>query len=725
MPRKLSYYPPGPEEVPPNLTAPSAKFRLQVVALLLSLALFLLIYLGLLVISGWAFYWSITASFGSFILIKLLCIVWSGLLFLYLFKGLFKRPRVEKSLHLEITASEHPHLFSFIGQVCDDTQATRPHRVIVSPEVNAAVFYHESLLSLVLPAPKNLLVGLGLVNMINLSEFKAVLAHEFGHFTQKSMKLQAYVYRANRIIIGIVFGRDWFDDLLFRLKYLRIWLAWPIWLLIGGLWLIRNLLGLLFQFMNVLNSGLSFQMEYHADLVSVGVAGSLAAIHLLAKTVIASECWDQGLSDLRAAANHHLYTRDLFFHQNHAAPYLRKLKRDAQWGEIPESATDPEESGYVFTPECQNLPLMWATHPTNYEREQNARRHFVACPLDERSPWILFGDPRRLREKVTRRFYRIAWRLPKSTVPSDPQTVQEFIDDEHAQSTYGECYHGIYDRRGSSLNDLPRLVVKAGLKKPNLEDLAVQHSQLYELDLKARASEHQVRLKEQEELWAFHEKTGKAKRDRLEFRGRSYPIKDANRLLKKVEKELKEDTKWLNDFDERVFLVHYQLARTLGPKVTEDLMGRYQLYVKLQQFGNQLGIHQARLNGVLGLLATRREFSAEEYFSIHEVFQKAHSCLADILRESRLLVMPAIGAFKKGEYLGPHLLDKPLIYQLIGEASDLTAKWINRLMEQIAEVLDKVERLRAKSWGAVLTLQEEISRTSLKKLVAPIQPSPS
>jgi hypothetical protein len=94
-----------------------------------------------------------------------------------LLKGLFKRSQEEKGLHREITEDEHPELFEFIRQLCAELRSPFPRHVYVSPDVNAAVFYHESLLSLVLPAPKNLLIGLGLVNVLNLSEFKAVLAH--------------------------------------------------------------------------------------------------------------------------------------------------------------------------------------------------------------------------------------------------------------------------------------------------------------------------------------------------------------------------------------------------------------------------------------------------------------------------------------------------------------------------------------------------------------------
>ena len=37
-------------------------------------------------------------------------------------------------------------------------------------------------LSLFFPVGKDLTIGMGLVDTINLSEFKAIIAHEFGHF---------------------------------------------------------------------------------------------------------------------------------------------------------------------------------------------------------------------------------------------------------------------------------------------------------------------------------------------------------------------------------------------------------------------------------------------------------------------------------------------------------------------------------------------------------------
>jgi hypothetical protein len=39
----------------------------------------------------------------------------------------------------------------------------------------------------------------------------------------------------------------------------------------------------------------------------------------------------------------------------------------------------------------------------------------------------------------------------------------------------------------------------------------------------------------------------------------------------------------------------------------------------------------------------------------------------------------------------------------------LTGKWIDRLVEQVGEVFDKLQRLRAKSWGGILAFQEKMA----------------
>src|SRR5436309_7917557 len=324
-----SFYPPRPPGISPDLTAPSARYRFQVLVVLASLMAFFVLYLGLVAGSAWFFYWSVTYPMGHVnrgtIFVKVFLIASSALGFLFLLKNFFKRHKADKALQIEITEEEQPALYAFIHRLCVETRAPFPRRVFLSPDVNAAVFYNTSILSLFLPTPKNLLIGLGLVNSLTLSEFKAVLAHEFGHFSQSSMKVGSYVYLANRIIGDIVYGRDWFDDLLVKLRSIDYRITIFVMIFYGLQWVLRKILEGFFRAINFLNMALSRQMEFNADLVAVSVTGSDALVHGLARLDFATEALNQTYRDLSAAADHKLYSRDLFFHQSHAFHFLRRV----------------------------------------------------------------------------------------------------------------------------------------------------------------------------------------------------------------------------------------------------------------------------------------------------------------------------------------------------------------------------------------------------------------
>src|SRR5262245_52604362 len=226
MPTAISdYYPPNPTNVPPQLTRPSLRYRLQALIVAACLLLFIVVYVTLIgaffavAVWGWGIIAHATeldewgAASGA-LLITLAGFLGCScpLLALYFIKGLFKFPKGDDHKGLEITEAEHPRLFAFIRQICADTGAPAPAKIVLSPEVNAGVFYTPTFWNLFLPTRKNLHIGLGLVNALELSEFKAVLAHEFGHFSQRTMRLGGYVYSSNRIVGEIIFGRDWLDE---------------------------------------------------------------------------------------------------------------------------------------------------------------------------------------------------------------------------------------------------------------------------------------------------------------------------------------------------------------------------------------------------------------------------------------------------------------------------------------------------------------------------------
>ena len=121
------------------------------------------------------------------------------------------------------------------------------------------------------------------MNVLNLGEMKAVLAHEFGHFAQKSMLVGRWVYIANQIAVAIISRRDALDTFLSGLSRIDIRIAWIGWILSLIVWSIRSLVEIIFKVVVLSQRALSREMEFQADLVAVSVTGSDALIHALHK----------------------------------------------------------------------------------------------------------------------------------------------------------------------------------------------------------------------------------------------------------------------------------------------------------------------------------------------------------------------------------------------------------------------------------------------------------
>ncbi len=377
-------YPPEPADVPPDLTRPDSAYRGRVIAMIGGLFAFLLLYLVIILGSGWLAYFLLSRPEGG--LLNLIIAFVAGLLGLFLVKGLFKSRRVPRATHIEVTAKDYPELFAFIGKLYIDTGSRQPRRVYVSPEVNAAIVYQTSLLNLVVPPRKDLLIGLGLVNVVELVEFKAVLAHEFGHFAQRSVGLGSYLYVANQAMQDIIYGRDALDRFVDLWAGFDLRISFPAWGLKGVLLLVRRILTGMYRGLNLLHLSLSRQMEFNADKVAVSVAGSDALVHGLYRMAFASESLADAGRSLDAAADHGMFTDDLFFHQSKVAERLRRMRNDDRLGCPPELPEDPAAQVRVFEPVEDGVPEKYRTHPTDHMREQNAKRRYIRSPRDGARP---------------------------------------------------------------------------------------------------------------------------------------------------------------------------------------------------------------------------------------------------------------------------------------------------------------------------------------------------
>lgn len=459
-------YPAGPASLPDEFAKPSKAYRNKAWFAVAGLLLFIALYFFL---AGWfahvAFQLlSYVGRGGSFFpFLGALC---AGFIAIFMLKALFIGKQIFNIDDREVTPEQQPRLFAFLYRLADEAGAPRPHRVFLSPRVNASVFYHLSLLNLIFPSKKNLEIGLGLVNVLSLSEFKAVCAHEFGHFAQRSMAVGRWVYSTQQIVAKIVSKRDALDRFLDGLSRIDIRIAWLGWILKIIVWSIRSLIDLAFRGVVLAQRALSREMEMQADLVAVSLAGSDTLIHALHRLSVADDAWDRATKFVWSEASNKRVVSDVYAMQSRIIEHLSIIMDDPFYGKHPPLPSDNPEAHRLFKADFALPPTMWATHPLNFEREENAKRRYIPAAADERSAWTLFEGAQELRAHASARLTG-----KTDEVPVPVETSLSRLDEQYASEYFNRAYRGAYIGRSVTLQSLMHEALFDAERSANIADL--------------------------------------------------------------------------------------------------------------------------------------------------------------------------------------------------------------------------------------------------------------
>jgi len=251
-----SFYPPSPIEIPKKLTGLTSAYQLKAILAILAILLFFTLYAALVFGLGFLVYNAVFYDMGRInkltILMKVGAIAGTAMLFIFTLKFIVKLKNHKPNNRIKLNKEKNKDLWSFVEQICLETGAPRPKNIYVDPDVNAYVAYSNMWLSLFFPVRKELTIGMGLTDCLNLSEFKAVISHEFGHFAQRSMKIGSYIISANTIIHDMIFDRDKWDDILDQWRASDIRLSAAAWIITPMIWVIRQMLNLFYQFLNIM-----------------------------------------------------------------------------------------------------------------------------------------------------------------------------------------------------------------------------------------------------------------------------------------------------------------------------------------------------------------------------------------------------------------------------------------------------------------------------------------
>jgi Zn-dependent protease with chaperone function/tetratricopeptide (TPR) repeat protein len=493
-------------------------------------------------------------------------------LLIFLGKALFFRQREGNARSFLVTPEEQPALFEFLNRLADETGAPRPHKVFLSPDVNAAVFYDVSALNLFLPSRKNLRIGLGLVNVLSLSELKAVLAHEFGHFGQRAMAVGSWAYTAQRIASHIVHRRDAMDRLLLSFSGIDIRVAWIGWIMRIIVWSLRSVLDTAFALAVLAERALSRKMEFQADLVAVSLTGSDALVHALHKLGPADSALDQAVGVVMGEHSADRMVGDLFLLQTEIMTRTRTVLAEPNYGVAPPVPAQAPEAHRVFEKRMAQPPRMWSSHPPNEEREENAKRIYVPAAKDERSAWDLFREAAELRKRMTSFLVDAivndpeAPKRPPSTVAPVPVDGLAAVAEQFDRIHFDPAYRGAY---------LKRSVVRAARTADDLYPKPLPAREQWDTPYSDAMVAAMARLKAVDEeynmLLGLQRGLLETGKGTIKFRGRVLRRKALPSVLETLKAEREVCRQEVATHDQRVRGIHMAAAESIGQGWPEHL----------------------------------------------------------------------------------------------------------------------------------------------------------
>ena len=377
-----------------------ATYRLSLMLVCAFVVAMPLVYVGIVGATGWGLYWYARhgaelladASGRGYAIGRFGPLVVGGILFFFLLKPLLARP-TRRPRPLSLDATDEPFLFEFVDRLAECLDAPAPDRIDVNLDVNASASFASGLRSLV-DGKLALTIGLPLTSTLSLREFTAVLAHEFGHFSQGAgMRFYYLTQTVNHWFARVVFLRDAWDLRLER------WSQGGWWIGIAVLNAARFCVGLSRRILLVLlktaaaaSSLMSRQMEFDADQNAIRLCGSdsfARSMQLLPQAEAARQ-W--------AAAVNNMALRDGRLSDDLPALIGLGLR------ELPE-----ELLARCVNDDAEATPDMYASHPPRKERVARAMELDVEGTFDVDGPSsLLFRDYPELCGELTARLYGIA-----------------------------------------------------------------------------------------------------------------------------------------------------------------------------------------------------------------------------------------------------------------------------------------------------------------------------
>ena len=565
--------------------------------------------------------------------------------------------------------------------------------------------YTNTWLSLFLPVKKELTIGLGLVSTVNLSEFKAIMSHEFGHFSQRSMKIGSYIMSANMIIHGMIFDRDNWDNLLDQWRKSDIRLSIAAWVITPIIWLIRQVLNLFYQLLNIMYSSLSREMEFNADKVAVSTSGSEPIVSGLWKLEHGFSHWNSTLDHAYLASQKELYAENLYEHMNYSISEAKdELK--AKYQSLPEHDLGGKQH---FKTESQSHVSMYASHPPNNLREQNAKSPYVECEIDTDTPWSLFTAQHELQKEMTTLVYGTYMQKEPKTYMSF-ENFRAFIKAEKQDLSVFEEYGNTFMNRFLTIPEEEEL----RLESTRYKNPTPSHFE----SLKSEFETINIPVKEIEDLLTkvVEISEGKVKDKQIEYNGYVYKKKElraAFELMHENREKLFSTT--FKDWDIHFFALHYAIAKQQGSE--QALLDIYNQHRRIGTFYKVVLQCRQSIMEEVNRLENSEEVTDGDLVvlktTVNSLFFDLNPIMNDLFIEETFIPLPNIDST---EELKNSIVDGGVFTKEIGEI--FRNGGFNNLMQRLESTVNHCERIDRKNMYLILQEHSKLKDTIMLEAVS-------
>lgn len=551
----------------PTEIQPSATFKKQATRAIFSIFLFIVTYLVLLVLALVVTFLCFLGGVGLVSTSPSLVTLFIGIglvsmgvmVLIFLIKFIFKSHKIDRSHLIEITREEQPQLFQLIEEIVTEVETKFPKRIYLSADVNASVFYDSSFWSMFLPVRKNLQIGLGLINTVTSDELKAILSHEFGHFSQRSMKIGSYVYNVNQVIFNMLYENESYNNLTQKWAgagwFLGLFALVAININAGIQWVLRKL----YTVVNKSYMGLSREMEFHADAIAAKVTGYQPLKQSLLRMSFSNNALEYALNFYNGKTEENLRSENLYKDQWAVILFWIEHNHLTVVNGLPEISLEEQSK---FDKSKLFIKDQWSSHPSMDERISRLQQAGFSEKADSGlQANELFSNITHLQKQFTDFIFKT----------TDDQVEQKVISSEEFATAYkaevqtnsfAELYNGYYNNKNPLQFDL------------NLNGAPNKPASLEELISDEKVDWVYTAIGLQNDIETLKNIAGKQLSIKtFDYAGTRYKQKDAEQLALELQSELDALNKKIQENDSAIYVYfkNIEAAQPVGRVQLEKL----------------------------------------------------------------------------------------------------------------------------------------------------------